>query len=79
MVSLPSSGWDRVVHIRYGHQANWFGRSWVIDPLHGRRLMLRVGNLFSVILFKPAIKLFAHTRQTHWVLYGQASRAISTR
>ena len=69
-VSLPSSGWDRVVHARYVHQANRFGGA----------LKSAVTGLSTV--WKSVLSCwisFLSTAQTDWVLYGQASRVISTR
>ena len=72
-VSLPRSGWDRVVPARSGHQA----RLWAAGPPgpapgppsrggSGIRAHVAFGSSGP----RPA--------QAAWALYGQASRAIST-
>ena len=65
-VSLPSSAWDRVVPARYGRQANRFRR---------RRPWAAAPDLGSC---RAADALAWACAQFIWVLYGQASRAIST-
>ena len=63
--SLPSSEWDRVVPARYCRQANRYALALAAAP-NAQFGMIRL------------VALCASITQTVWVLYGQASRAIST-
>ena len=66
-VSLPSSVWDRVVPTRHCCQANCLKNLNCFKYLRIRKVMLQSVEYVESVLF-----------QSIWVLYGQASRAIST-
>ena len=82
VVSLLSSGWDQVVPTLYGRQAIRWGRRLAAPS--------RIGHVMSVSRWlcgsagfsvqsastSPAVPVLA-VGQIVWVLYGQASRAIS--
>ena len=76
IVSLLSSGWDQVVPMLYGRQA--------IRVERRGEAQLQIGYVisgyFAVLAdFRLLQSLrLAHKQQIVWVLYGQASRAIST-
>ena len=46
LVSRPSSGWDRVGHRRYGHQAMKLALWVLIDAVHGMYIQLLSGLRF---------------------------------
>jgi hypothetical protein len=76
-VSLLSSERDQVVHTRYGRQA-------ILVESCGCRLATQRLKSWSTSLFQIRFReRHQHTglinAQTAWVLYGQASRAISIR
>ena len=83
IVSLLSSGWDQVVPTLYGRQANWLllrglaaAANWVCDSF---RCFVRVElSVRFVFTHRNLVALVTKPTQIAWVLYGQASRAIST-
>ena len=72
VVSLLSSGWDQVVPTLYGRQAIRLGHRRGATPNRVRDIVFGICGSAS---FRPVTR---NNRQIVWVLYGQASRAIST-
>ena len=79
IVSLLSSGWDQVVPMLYGRQE-------IRVPNRGRLAALQqIGQVIDLCVSRTFGSLRLHTPQSDalsssqiaWVLYGQASRAIS--
>ena len=79
IVSLLSSGWDQVVPMLYGRQE-------IRVPNRGQMAALQqIGYVIDLCVFRTFGSLRLHTPQSDalsssqiaWVLYGQASRAIS--
>ena len=77
VVSLLSSGWDQVVPTLYGRQAIRVESRFRVTP--NWVCVFRFGNLRSNFRFVRlhTVNLRAFAKQIAWVLYGQASRAIS--
>lgn len=70
-VSLLSSERDQVVHTRYGRQAILVESCFLISS---------ASNTWDTSLYQNFINILdLINAQTVWVLYGQASRAISIR
>ena len=89
-VSLLSSGRDQVVHSRYGRQRNCDGVLFVlpevffsITPVQHYQIRLLLHNrlvIESYLVLNQVCVLVEVSFTTHptvWVLYSQASRAIS--
>lgn|SRR5690606_24474623 len=75
IVSLLSSGWDQVVPMLYGRQE-------ILLPEGLVQTLQRIGYVMFVSYKSSAYCVFTtpqsgRSTQIAWVLYGQASRAIS--
>ena len=75
IVSLLSSGWDQVVPMLYGRQE-------ILLPEGLVQTLQRIGYVMLVscklsVRFVFTTPQSGHSTQIAWVLYGQASRAIS--
>ena len=75
VVSLLSSGWDQVVPTLYGRQAIRLGHRFRATPNRVRDSRIRY--LFAVLQAFGLSHPLCRSAQIVWVLYGQASRAIS--
>ena len=74
-VSLLSSVWDQVGPELYGRQTNWCACRFTRQA--SGRLDCILGKNSTIELCCVCVE-FAINNQSVWVLYGQASRAIST-
>ena len=71
-----------MVPARYCRQANWLDHRFVAAKAAPAAITLNKNNLDKFLMnrvyFGVALHVAQHASKTAWVLYGQASRAIST-